>query len=561
MAGIANVTLTPIRQGDPRTITITVEDGDGDPVDLSAASWLSTVRESPTSAAGVDLAIDASQGATGVLRLALTGAQSRTLSPGPVVGDVEGSTFGTILTFKADVNADVTRGASEPTGGLVDNITIVWDGTGSTLSATVLAVLANTDDQTATEVPFTPVGSLAATDVQAAIAEENTERQAADTALAADISTEQTARANADTALDGRLDTAETTLAGLGTAATANTGTGAGNVPVLDGNAKLLASILPAVALTSVNVAADIAARDALGPVEEGDVAIVLDASADPEVGSGGATYVLDGLDVWQRIRHPNDVVTSVAGLTGIISAAQLRAAINVEDGATADQTNAEIETAYNAQVAAASQAEAEAGTEAAVRRFSPLRIAQAIAAQSGAYRPPAVGAGVWAAMPGGQIANFAFGDNDARIAPFLLPAGVIDRLGCHIATGGGAGAKVRVVAWADDNDGEPGTMVGDTGQIAANTSGAKNGTVNFTHPGGILWVAAFNQDSSGSPAAITYLAANGAVGGFPLYATSQQTTSNVTSAWAATIAGVPGDNPAGDWSQINPPRVSVRFA
>jgi hypothetical protein len=52
-----------------------------------------------------------------------------------------------------------------------------------------------------------------------------------------------------------------------------------------------------------------------------------------------------------------------------------------IEASATADQSDAEIENAYNAQVAAASQGEAEAGTEAAIRRFSPLRIAQAIAA------------------------------------------------------------------------------------------------------------------------------------------------------------------------------------
>jgi len=43
--------------------------------------------------------------------------------------------------------------------------------------------------------------------------------------------------------------------------------------------------------------------------------------------------------------------------------------------------TDAQVETAYNNQVAAASQAESEAGTEAGIRRFSPLRIAQAIAA------------------------------------------------------------------------------------------------------------------------------------------------------------------------------------
>lgn len=55
-----------------------------------------------------------------------------------------------------------------------------------------------------------------------------------------------------------------------------------------------------------------------------------------------------------------------------------------VEIGATADQSDAEIETAYNNQVAAVSQAEAEAGTETAVRRWSPLRVAQAVAALGG---------------------------------------------------------------------------------------------------------------------------------------------------------------------------------
>ena len=46
--------------------------------------------------------------------------------------------------------------------------------------------------------------------------------------------------------------------------------------------------------------------------------------------------------------------------------------------------TDAEVETAYNNRVAAATQAEAETGTLAAIRRWSPLRIAQAIAALGG---------------------------------------------------------------------------------------------------------------------------------------------------------------------------------
>lgn len=66
------------------------------------------------------------------------------------------------------------------------------------------------------------------------------------------------------------------------------------------------------------------------------------------------------------------------------LTAAQVRTLLNVEDGATADQSDAEIETAYNNQVPAASQAEMEAGTETAIRRVSPSRMAEAIAALVG---------------------------------------------------------------------------------------------------------------------------------------------------------------------------------
>lgn len=52
-----------------------------------------------------------------------------------------------------------------------------------------------------------------------------------------------------------------------------------------------------------------------------------------------------------------------------------------IESGATADQSNAEIETAYNAQVAIVSQAAAEAGTSTTAERWTPQRVSQAIAA------------------------------------------------------------------------------------------------------------------------------------------------------------------------------------
>lgn len=55
-----------------------------------------------------------------------------------------------------------------------------------------------------------------------------------------------------------------------------------------------------------------------------------------------------------------------------------------IESNATADQSDAEIETAYNNQVALVSQAEAEAGVATTVRRWTAARIKQAIDALSG---------------------------------------------------------------------------------------------------------------------------------------------------------------------------------
>lgn len=51
----------------------------------------------------------------------------------------------------------------------------------------------------------------------------------------------------------------------------------------------------------------------------------------------------------WHKADY-SDIVTSVAGLTGAVGATALRGALNVEDGATADQTGAEIKTLYEAQ-------------------------------------------------------------------------------------------------------------------------------------------------------------------------------------------------------------------
>ena len=92
------VDLTRLYRGDPRIIVVTVIDENADPVDLSGSTWSSTVREFYTSTTGLPLAVDDSQAAAGALMLTLSGEQSRCLGR-QLVGDLEGSTMGTILAF------------------------------------------------------------------------------------------------------------------------------------------------------------------------------------------------------------------------------------------------------------------------------------------------------------------------------------------------------------------------------------------------------------------------------------------------------------------------------
>lgn len=86
---------------------------------------------------------------------------------------------------------------------------------------------------------------------------------------------------------------------------------------------KVPASQLPAIAVTEVQTVADITARDALtigtgdGEIQEGDVVIVTDASADPNITSGGASYIYNGSSY--SLFKAGDEVLSVNGETGVV--------------------------------------------------------------------------------------------------------------------------------------------------------------------------------------------------------------------------------------------------
>lgn len=71
------------------------------------------------------------------------------------------------------------------------------------------------------------------------------------------------------------------------------------------------------IVINNIDTVADIAARDALPSPANGDVAHVTDASADPAISSGGASYIYDG-STWTRILgadgiNPADVIANTA--------------------------------------------------------------------------------------------------------------------------------------------------------------------------------------------------------------------------------------------------------
>jgi len=118
----------------------------------------------------------------------------------------------------------------------------------------------------------------------------------------------------------------------------------AGGYASLNGSGVIPNSQLPALAITETDVVADITARDSL-TVEEGDVAIVTDASADPNVDSGSATYIYDGTS-WQRLAGPDDAVQSVNGETGTV----VLDTDDISEGSNLYYTQARFNSAFSAK-------------------------------------------------------------------------------------------------------------------------------------------------------------------------------------------------------------------
>lgn len=130
------------------------------------------------------------------------------------------------------------------------------------------------------------------------------------------------------------LDAMRTTISGLGTASTKNTGTGAGQIPLLDGSGLLATSVLPALAITDTFEVADQTAMLAAS-AQKGDIAIRADLSKCFILTTNSPSTLAD----WKELKTPTDVVLAVAGLTGTITAAALRTALALTVADITDMT------------------------------------------------------------------------------------------------------------------------------------------------------------------------------------------------------------------------------
>ena len=174
-------------------------------------------------------------------------------------------------------------------------------------------------------------------------------------------------------------------------------GTAAGQIPVLDGSGKLDTSILPSLAITETFVVNSQSAMLAL-TAQTGDVAIRTDLNKTFILSTNNPGTLAD----WKEMLTPTDLVLSVAGLTGAISASALKAALAIAVADITDMSAAgrlfvalsSYANMFNAikqaatdtatgVVELATNAEAIAGTDT-TRAVTPAGLAAAIAAAGG---------------------------------------------------------------------------------------------------------------------------------------------------------------------------------
>ncbi len=150
-----------------------------------------------------------------------------------------------------------------------------------------------------------------------------------------------------------------------GTAASKNTGTAAGNIPVLGTDGKLDTGILPALAINDTFVVANQAAMLAL-TAEIGDIAVRTDLSKCYILKASPASTLVN----WQELLTPTSPVQSVAGKTGavILTAADVGLGNVTNESKATMFTNAALTGTSTAPTAAAATNNTQIATTAFVK-------------------------------------------------------------------------------------------------------------------------------------------------------------------------------------------------
>ena len=148
----------------------------------------------------------------------------------------------------------------------------------------------------------------------------------------------------------GRVVSGQTTLSitdigGLGTAASKDTGTTNGTIPILDADGKLNTSVLPALAISDTFVVDTQVAMLAL-TAQVGDIAIRTDLSKSFILKEAGASTLAN----WQELLTPTTGVTSVAGKTGVVTL--VKADVGLDNVDNTSDANKPISTATAAALA-----------------------------------------------------------------------------------------------------------------------------------------------------------------------------------------------------------------
>lgn len=219
-------------------------------------------------------------------------------------------------------------------------------------------------------------------------------------------------------------------ISDAGTAASKNTGTSAGNIPVLDAGGKLDTGVLPAIAITDTYPVASQAEMLAL-TAQRGDVAIRSDIKTNFILSTDDPTVLAN----WLALAIPTDVVTSVAGKTGAVTLTKSDVGLGSVDN-TADSAKAVL----SATKLSTARSIALTGDVTGTVNFD----GSANVSITTAYKNSGVTTGTYKSVTVDAKGNITAGTNPTTLSGY----GITDATpSSHVGTGGASHANATTTA------------------------------------------------------------------------------------------------------------------